>query len=113
MNRFTRSAARTVLGLSRRVLPTSTYDRLYNFAFRIYRNRLRSTYYRKVVEAKSRGDTLAATRAESVHAVMPYSLVGASGLEATYDLAMAAVNQDLVGSFVECGVAQGGCAALI
>jgi len=74
---------------------------------------VRANYYRKVIDAKSRGDMAAARRAEWVHAVMPYSLVGSSGLEATYDLAMTVVDKQLPGALVECGVAQGGCAALL
>ena len=44
---------------------------------------------------------------------MPYSLVGAAGLERTYDLAKDVVERGIERGFVECGVARGGCAALV
>ena len=113
MNSLAKAAIRAGLDLGHRVLPQGMYARFYNFGFRIYKNRLHTRYYRGVIRARSRGDTPAAQRAEWVYEVMPYSLVGASGLEATYDLATAVVHRGLDGAFVECGVAQGGCAALM
>jgi len=44
---------------------------------------------------------------------MEWSLVGTGGLEQTHDLALDVVRRGVPGAFVECGVAQGGCAALI
>jgi len=44
---------------------------------------------------------------------MPYSLVGSSGLEATFDAALDVIQKKVPGCFVECGVAQGGCSALM
>ena len=44
---------------------------------------------------------------------MPYSLVGASGLEHTDEWASELIDSGVPGAFVECGVARGGSAALI
>lgn len=52
-------------------------------------------------------------RRRSIHRVMPYSLVGVGGLEATYDEAERLNREGIEGDFVELGVARGGCAALI
>jgi len=49
----------------------------------------------------------------SIFSIMPYTLVGASGLEATYDAVYEAQRRRLPGSLVECGVARGGSAALM
>ena len=42
-----------------------------------------------------------------------FRFVGASGLEATFDAATRLVRNGIPGDFVECGVARGGCAALM
>jgi O-methyltransferase len=113
MNPLMKQFVRAGLHLAHKVLPQAMYDRFYSIGFNVYKKRVRSKYYRKVIEARSRGNADATRRAEWVHSVMPHSLVGSSGLERTYDLAQAAVDENLLGAFVECGVAQGGCAALI
>ena len=48
-----------------------------------------------------------------IRSVLPYTMVGRGGLIATYKLARFAEAQDFKGCFVECGVAQGGCSALM
>lgn len=48
-----------------------------------------------------------------IYKVMPYTLVGAGGLEATYKLAKLMNKNSVEGNFVELGVARGGCAALM
>jgi len=108
-----KAVARAVLHSMSKVMPTSLYESFYSYAFRKYRERLRAQYHKKVEEARRTGDAQALARGERVYAVMPYSLVGATGLELTHDLAKHAVDEGLEGSFVECGVAGGGCAALI
>jgi len=54
-----------------------------------------------------------ATRIKSVWSVKPYSLVDRKGLLATYDLVTEMEGKAIEGSIVECGVARGGCSALM
>jgi hypothetical protein len=44
---------------------------------------------------------------------MRFSLVGSSGLEATYNAVAELLNDNIAGCLVECGVAEGGCSALM
>jgi hypothetical protein len=44
---------------------------------------------------------------------MRYSLVGSSGLEATYKAVAELLHDNIEGCLVECGVAEGGCSALM
>jgi hypothetical protein len=74
---------------------------------------LRALYFRYVIYSWVTGNTEGVKRATTVFKTMPYSLVGASGLEATYDVVCAVERHRLPGSIVECGVAQGGSAALM
>ncbi|WP_437205812.1 TylF/MycF/NovP-related O-methyltransferase [Planctomicrobium sp. SH664] len=105
--------ATPILQVLNAVLPQKAYDAIYFPAFGTYQWTLRSAYAGKIRQARRRGDQTAALKMERVHRVMKYSLVGTPGLEHTHDLAQDLVNRNVPGAFVECGVAQGGCAALI
>lgn len=52
-------------------------------------------------------------RIKTIYSVKPYSMVGIAGLLATYDITMSIERDRIEGSFVECGVAKGGCSALM
>ena len=95
------------------VLPAPAYNAIYQPAFRCYQQLLQGNYARRLAAAKRGSDRALVQKMERVFSVMPYSLISAPGLEYTHDLAQAAVTSRVAGSFVECGVAQGGCAALI
>ena len=105
--------ARPILIGVHRVLPQCTYDALYHPAFAAYQHLLRWRYQAKITQARRQGNQISVIRMERVRAVMPYSLIGSPGLEHTHDLAQELVHRQVEGAFVECGVAQGGCAALI
>lgn len=96
-----------------RILPYRVYESIYHPAFASYKWLLRAAYRREIAAAHRRGDMPQVTCKQRVHSVMKYSLVGAAGLEHTHQLAMGVIQQQVPGAFVECGVAQGGCAALI
>src|SRR5579862_5383374 len=106
-------ALKPVLTSSRAILPEAIYDPLYDILFASYKSMLRAFYFRNVAARWLAGDHVGHFRAKSVHSVMPYSLVGASGLEATFDAASELIAKKIPGTFVECGVARGGCAALM
>ncbi len=96
-----------------RVMPAEWYQRFYLAVDRLYRGGVRSLYLRRWCSAALRGDAATRDRARAVFTVMPHSLVGWSGLEATYDAVTTINREKLAGSIVECGVAQGGCALLM
>jgi O-methyltransferase len=106
-------ALKPVLASSRAILPDAIYEPLYDMLFASYKTALRIFYLRHVAARWLAGDRAGLFRAQAVHKMMPYSLVGASGLEATYDAATELVKNQIPGDFVECGVARGGCAALM
>jgi O-methyltransferase len=104
---------KSVLGAAQSFLPKAMYEPMYEFSFRIYKGMLRVSYSRHLFYESAFGSSAGQMRAKLVHSVMPYSLVGSSGLEATYDAAAAVIAGAIPGDFVECGVAQGGCSALM
>jgi hypothetical protein len=111
-NPFVRSL-KSLLASSHHFLPGAVYWPLYNAAFRTYKGLLRLSYFRLVLYHAVIGNQEGLTRAKLVHSVMPYSLVASSGLEATFAAASDLVSRKIPGDFIECGVAQGGCSALM
>ena len=104
---------KSVLVSAQAFLPKALYESLYKYSFRGYKEMLHLSYARHLAYEMAFGNPAGRTRVKLVRRVMPYSLVGSSGLEATYDAATAVIDQGVPGDFVECGVAQGGCSALM
>ena len=70
------------------ILPARLYRPLYGFAFASYKGLRRLFYFRHVIYYRLKRNSVNYRKASIVRRVMPYSLVGNSGLEATYDAAM-------------------------
>lgn len=102
-----------IAAVAKQILPRVLYNRVYNFGFAAYRALLRTLYFRHVICFWLTRNIGGIKKTTTVFRVMPYSLVGTSGLEATYDVVCAVEQARLPGSIVECGVAQGGSAALM
>jgi len=99
--------------LTEKLVPDRVFVRLFPRAFAAYRFVLRLSYLRFILKYTLQGERPKLQRAKHVFRVMPYSLVGWRGLEATYDAALDVESRGLDGAFVECGVAKGGSAALM
>lgn len=96
-----------------RVMPSKWFDVVYGIAFPVYKAIVRLLYLLWGVVAYSWRDRMRWQMMKQVHRVMPYTLVGVGGLEATYELARNMNARNIAGDFVELGVARGGCAALL
>lgn len=106
-------AARVALIRAERDLPRPVYSALYRGAFKVYRTSLEAEYRVRLARSRRSGDWRAVRRAEAVTKVLPFSLVGPQGLEATYDAVLDVVRRAVPGAIVECGVAQGGSSAVM
>jgi len=94
-------------------LPGWIFKPAYKASFAAYRAVLRMTYLRFLFLAAVKGDAQRVRLVRSVFRVMPHSLVGWRGLEATYSVVQAVLTNHTPGSLVECGVARGGSGALM
>ena len=99
--------------LIEKILPKSAFGRFYSFSFPIYKFFVRQVYFFGAILGLDFSDVRKWARAKYVYSVAPYSLVGMSGLEATYDEGIRLNEAQVPGDFVELGVARGGCAALM
>ncbi len=108
-----KTVARGVLTVLSHILPKRMYYAIYQPLFQGYQWFLRNRYKAGISSARRQGNHALVQRCERVLSVMPHSLIGSQGLEHTHDLALDLVENRVAGAFVECGVAQGGCAALI
>ncbi len=99
------------------ILPKWCFIIIYKVATQVY-NALtkisdRIFYISSYIFYTLKGDSRNAKMMTRIYSILPYTMVGRSGLLATYDIASKIVNGKIDGSFVECGVARGGCSALM
>lgn len=109
---FRRTGHRLARAMQRRLSPR-LYNVMMDGAFGALRIAQREAYRRHELAAALAGDDLRRDRARIVRGAMRRSLVGASGLEATFDAVRSVQVRGVPGCLVELGVAQGGCAALM
>jgi O-methyltransferase len=101
----------------RKILPEFIFNLIYRVACFFYRiwTKISDTLYYNLSYAFS---TLTGTkrrrkRLQLIKKILPYTMVGRNGLLTTHDIAHDVETRKLDGCFVECGVARGGCSALM
>ena len=101
----------------RRILPGKLFRFLYNVASGLYVTGVQirdSLYYFSArIFYLLTGDREKLTRIKRIQRIRPYSMVGRQGLFRTHDIALGMEKTKVEGCFVECGVARGGCSALM
>ena len=95
------------------ILPPRLFDGIYRVAFPLYNDMLRFRYGLKGNLYYRFTDSARWCAVKKIHNIMPYTLVGIGGLEATYKIAKHLNRDQVEGDFLELGVARGGCAALM
>ena len=101
----------------KRLLPRRYFAILYEFAYYSYRawQKTAETMYYKFsyIYYTLKRDTGKTKRIKAIRRILPYTMVGRTGLFTTYDIADEVEKKGMEGCFVECGVARGGCSALM
>ena len=108
-----KQALKGVVRALQAIVPKPIFDRFWESAFPAYKGIVRAGYlatgwlrYRWTSPEKW-------LMIRRIHAVMPYTLVGVGGLEATYELCREMDRSGVPGDCIELGVARGGCGALM
>jgi O-methyltransferase len=103
---------RGLLAYARVTAPKWLYEFFCRTGFTVWKSALRVVYGRKLLWAfVCSGSDL--EMFSTVYRAMKFSLVGSSGLEATYKAVSDILRDRIGGALVECGVAEGGCSALM
>jgi O-methyltransferase len=101
----------------KKLLPAWCFTLIYRLAYHAYRAWQRlaeGAYYRfAYVYYALKRDKSSTRKLKAMRTISPYTMVGRTGLLATYDIAEGVEKKGLGGCFVECGVARGGCSALM
>jgi O-methyltransferase len=101
----------------KKVLPKSLFNLLYRVASRIYNATVSVTdfFYYDILYGFYilTGNTGRRKRIRTIRKILPYTMVGRTGLLATYDIAEDVERKGMDGCIIECGVARGGCSALM
>ncbi|MBA4367323.1 MAG: hypothetical protein C0403_06750 [Desulfobacterium sp.] len=95
------------------ILPEGLFKGMYQIVFPLYKDMIRFHYGLKGKLYYPFTDPNRRLAVKKIYSIMPYTLVGIGGLEATYKIARQLNRDNVEGDFFELGVARGGCAALI
>ena len=103
--------------LLRWMLPGKAFRLIYNIALFAHNTRVKAfdyLYYAvTILYCKIRWRTNGVNKIKTILKIRSYTMVGREGLIKTYDIASKIETENIKGSFVECGVARGGCSALM
>lgn len=103
--------------LLKRILPKRCFNLLYRSAVFFYNQwaRLTDLFYYNIVYSFHilTGNTKRKKRIQTIRRILPYTMIGRTGLLATYDIVKAVEDKGLEGCIIECGVARGGCSAMM
>ncbi|KKN79329.1 hypothetical protein LCGC14_0341110 [marine sediment metagenome] len=102
---------RKAQGILKKVLSEKAFNELYKVAcngFDVYQSILDKIYYGYPIK-----DYDEWVKRRRLGFISPFTMTSRVGLIATYDVVKEAVQKQIKGSFVECGVARGGCSALM
>ena len=104
---------KSIATLIEKVLPARIFKGVLSFGFPKYKASVRFLYMVSGFVLYKQFDKGKWIMVKRIHSIMPYTLVGIGGLEATYRLATMMNDRGVPGDYVELGVAKGGCAALM
>jgi O-methyltransferase len=110
---FVGRLARSILPPLQRGLPRSIYIPFYELLYAVYREVLRVSYLPRLAYFTIMGDERKRSRVGLTWRLLPSTLGGRKALENAFDVTLRVEETDVPGAIVECGVAQGGTAAMM
>ena len=105
--------ARVVIPFLQSILPAPVYKHVYDLLYTSYQVVLRWVYWFHVAKARFSGDAKKILRAQMTKRLLPYTMGGRKALENAFDIVALVEEREIPGALVECGVAEGGTAAMM
>jgi O-methyltransferase len=105
--------ARITIPLLQKILPYVMYKVIYNFLYLSYKLILKKSYILHVLVAKLSYNRTRILRAQLTRQLLPYTMGGRKALENAFDIVKLIEDNNVTGVLIECGVAEGGTAAML
>lgn len=105
--------ARVLIPLLQSVLPSSAFKSAYDGLYWMNKRRIWAAYSLRSMLTAPFATPEAQLRQKLTRQLLPYTMGGPKALENAFDLAMRMQAENIEGDIVECGVAQGGTAAML
>ena len=105
--------ARIIIPLIQSNLTPKAYRFTYDFLYNSYKKILRSSYIFKMLNARFYGSYEQKLMTSITWLLLPYSMGGWRALENAFTVTALAEKKKIEGALVECGVAEGGTAAMM
>lgn len=105
--------ARIFIPLLQAILPPKAYRVIYDGLYKGYKQILRASYVVRVLEARLFGDREQQLKTSLTRQLLPYSMGGWKALENAFEVTAFVEQKKIEGALVECGVAEGGTAAMM
>ncbi|MBV1877785.1 MAG: TylF/MycF family methyltransferase [Pseudomonadales bacterium] len=110
---FVGKVARLFLPFLESVLPLSLYKLVYDALYVNYNRTLHGAYYVKYIISQLFGSQNSKIKSDLTWRLLPYSMGGRKALENAFDVTHEIESNCIPGAIVECGVAEGGTAAMM
>lgn len=110
---FVGKIARIIIPFLKKVLPQRMYIALYNILYNSYKWILRKAYLLRLMDAYINADANKILRAKLTWKLLPFTMGGRKALENAFDIIELVEREKIPGVLIECGVAEGGTAAML
>lgn len=110
---FMGKIASKVIPILQKALPAGIYKYVYDFLYNFYKSLLRRSYIFRYIYFKIFGTKKQQLKVKLTLKLLPYTMGGHKALENAFDIVDIVEKNNIEGAFVECGVAEGGTAAML
>ena len=105
--------ARVLIPFIQEAFPPRAYRITYDMLYETYSRILRASYIKRILNARMFGDSQDRLRTRFTEALLSYTMGGWRALENAFEITSIVEKKGIEGALVECGVAEGGTAAML
>jgi hypothetical protein len=105
--------ARVVIPILQKSLPEKIYKFIYDFLYNLYKTLIRWSYVIKYIFYNLFGNSKQKLKVNLTLKLLSYTMGGRKALENAFDVVYLVESSNIYGALVECGVAEGGTAAML